>query len=152
MKKLSFVFPIILFISACSIEPATFKSITNPSLENISSAPAFKMNVNLYNPNHFGVKLKSYDLNVSVDSIRVANLSQDLAMHIPADTDFSIPVKINIPLTSLVKMIPQGADLFLNDVAIPFHLDGTITIKKFIFSKTYPVHLIQNVSKKDIGF
>lgn len=152
MKKIFLVFPLILFFSACSIVPATFKSITNPSLENISAAPAFKMNVNLYNPNHFGVKLKSYGLNVSVDSVQVATLSQNSAMHIPADTDFSIPVQINIPLSSLIKMIPQGANLFLNDVAIPFHLDGTITIKKFIFSKTYPVHLIQNVSKKDIKF
>lgn len=152
MKKLCFVLPLIVFISSCSIEPATFKSITNPSLENISSAPTFKMNVNLFNPNHFGIKLKSYDLNVSVDSVQVATLSQKSAMRIPPDTDFSIPVKIDIPLTSLIKMIPRGTDFFMNDAAIPFHLNGTITLRKFIFSKTYPVHLIQNVSKKDIGF
>src|SRR5580698_8080679 len=85
MKKYLLLFSVILLFANCSIEPASFKSVTNPSIENLSSAPTFKMNVNLFNPNNFGFKLKSYRLHVSVDSVHIATDSQDLAMRIPAD-------------------------------------------------------------------
>lgn len=98
----------LLFLIGCT-------SISNPSLERIEdveivelskSKVALNVNLVLMNDNAFALDLASADLQFLVDSIEVAAISQTYDTSMPAESEFDMPMYIEMNLDRLYNDNP----------------------------------------------
>jgi LEA14-like dessication related protein len=88
-----------------------FKSINNISvvLEGLSRA-RLTAEALLYNPNKNAITLKDVDLNVWLEGSKVAGIKREYNMEIPRESDFTVPLEVDVDLADL--------DLSLLDTAL----------------------------------
>ena len=83
-------------------EELTFVGLKNVKLSDAKLPPnmsmTFAADVLLENPNPFGVEVAKLDFDVSVDSKKATHVSQNSAVKIPANSEFSMPLQFRIPL------------------------------------------------------
>ena len=60
------------------------------------------------NPNGIGVDLNTMDLDVYVDEVAVAKVVQDISMDMKANADFTLPLKVEIPMVKVFKDAKGG--------------------------------------------
>ena len=90
------------------------------------------------NPNFFGLTLKEIETDCFVNQKNILNYKTKDAIKIKRKADFTIPVTVNVTLNDLLNTIPDAISMVRNNQPVPYLLSGKITLKKFIFKKTYP--------------
>jgi LEA14-like dessication related protein len=147
-------FLILFFISFCfscaSLKPIEFRSVENFSLSAVSSTPEVGFDMKFYNPNAVGAKLKDFNVAVGLDDIEIGNLHLTEVSHAGAKAEFSIPVSLSTSVSQLAQFLPSGIQLFTEGKTIPFSLNGTVTVKKFLFHKTFPFNVSEAINTKQI--
>ena len=152
MKTKFFVlFLIESFCFSCSsLKPIEFRSVENFSVSAVSSVPEVGFDMKFYNPNPVGAKLKDFNVTFGLNDIEIGNVHLTEVSHAGAKSEFSIPVSVNISITQFAQFLPTGFQLFTEGKTIPFSLNGTVTVKKFIFHKTFPFNVKEAINTKQI--
>jgi LEA14-like dessication related protein len=93
------------------------------------------MNVELYNPNHYRMKLKRTDLDLFINNNRVGKINLAHKLAIPRLDTFSMPVTLDVDLK---QILPNAVQLLLNsEVAV--HLVGSVKAGRHGMFITIPV-------------
>ena len=81
-------------------EKIRLKSIRDVVVD-ATSDPTLKANAILFNPNNMRGKLKKIDVEIFVNGKKAANVKQDFNMVIPANSEFTIPLVVNLHMKEL---------------------------------------------------
>ena len=79
------------------IELRTIKDV----VVDATSDPTLKANAVFYNPNKMRGKLKNIDVEIFVNGKKAANVKQSYNEKIPAQSEFTIPLKVNLAMKEL---------------------------------------------------
>ena len=139
----------LFFISCAPLKPIQFLSVTDLEVENVLASPTVKANINLYNPNSVGGTIRDFQLDVSLGGTQLTTLSVQ-KQRMPSNKTFSVPLDVSIPYSQLVKFIPLSLTSIQGGKDIQVELKGTVTIKKFLLKKTFPLEYQDKISTKDI--
>jgi LEA14-like dessication related protein len=104
--KASFLLLAVLVAVTSCKKPVGFeyRGINNISLENVSmDRSTVLLNMVYYNPNNFGVNLKSVECDVYVDSSFIGKYALDTLMHIDRKAEFTIPTRMQVDMRNLLK-------------------------------------------------
>jgi len=139
-----------LFIVACKpLKPLEFRSVSDFKIENALVSPQVTANLNFFNPNSVGGTIKKFQLDVSLQQAPLTTVSLT-NQRMPANSNFSLPLNVSIPYSQLIKFVPLGIASLQGGKDIPVDLKGTLTVKKFLFSKKFPIEYHDKISTKDI--
>jgi LEA14-like dessication related protein len=117
-----------LLLTSCStpkeLEYRDFKNFTIDKLG--FSATAIKMDLVYYNPNNFGLQLKSTELDIFLNNNYLGHTLQDQLVEIPRRAEFAIPVRIDVDMKNLLR---NGlATLINNEVVVK--VTGVVKVGK----------------------
>lgn len=140
---------IILFAASCApLKPLEYRSLENFSVSKISATPELTFDLRLYNPNKVGAKLKNFNIDFMLSDMKLTTIHiNDAARALPR-SDFVIPIHITASVTQLAQFLPFGINSYNSGSTIPVKLDGTVTLKKFLFHKTFPFHFEESLDTK----
>ena len=125
-------------LSSCSsLKPLEYRSINNIYITGNSGKAQLAFDLNLYNPNSVGAKLKEFNVEVELDGVKIATAQLLDVTHAGSQSEFTIPVSLNTSFQDMMRFLPSGISM-LSGADIPIHLNGSLTVKKFIFRKTFP--------------
>lgn len=128
----------VVMLTSCAIQPVAFKNADNLKLDLDFKNPSVTFDLNIYNPNSFGVTLSSVQSIVSVDGKKVSSISAERSTHIPPRSDVAIPLRAQPSMTDIAQFVMAGVK------AKELRTEGTVTIRKFIFSRKVPFSVKSN--------
>jgi LEA14-like dessication related protein len=136
MKKLcySFLLSLLLCFQACApLKPPTISGISNFNTSQlISSNPQIKFDILVNNPNKIGVKLQKLDLNLYLNDEIIFSNHTVGEKKIVASGSTLLPFTIEPNIDDIPKLL-KGAKGTAGVKG-----KGSITVKKFLFKKSYP--------------
>jgi LEA14-like dessication related protein len=138
------------FTSCAPIKPIEYKYVDNFSISEMSLNPEVKVDVHLNNPNSVGAKIKEIKIDVYVNNVELSSVCIDGNKCVRAKGDFIIPVAARVSFIDIAKLLPNGIGSFFGDKEIPVNIKGSVTIKKFIFSKTFTIDYSEKLTKDKI--
>ena len=135
---------------SCSVnEKPQFIGIQNIKvLESTSKYITFTADALFINPNDIRGELQTDEIKVFVNDNELASVSTE-SFDVPANTEFSIPLKTNIPTDSLFSNKSIGGligSLFSKKVKVQYK--GDIKYKVFGFSHSYSIDQTEDVKIK----
>ena len=142
--------PVLLMILNCSIlfscgkiQEPEFRSVKNFNVENPGiDSSGVSLDVELFNPNSFGVNLKETVGDFYVDNIYLGRLEQDTTIAISANSAFIVRLKGNVLMRELLK----NPLAILLQKEVLFRAEGSTKLGKAGFFKTYPFNIQQKQS------
>ncbi len=128
---LSFAF-LVLFTSCITIQPVEVRNIDNFQLMDVLTKPNVQFDVNIHNPNNFGLTLKEFKSTAFLGDKMVTDIFIQKKIYIGANSDISIPLQTQPSLkdiTGMVMSVNASGDL---------RVEGFLVVRKFIFRKKFP--------------
>jgi LEA14-like dessication related protein len=122
----------LLFSSCLTVQPVEVQSVNNFQLRDALTKPYVQFDVNIHNPNHFGLTLKEFKSTAYSGDKVVTDIFVQKKTRIAANSDISIPIQTTPSLNDISSMLFSGGAS--KDVKV----DGYLTVRKFIFSKKFP--------------
>ncbi|MEJ7586464.1 MAG: LEA type 2 family protein [Ferruginibacter sp.] len=113
---------------ACSTpKELIYRDFKNFTIDRMGfSSTQVKMDLIYYNPNNFGLQLKSTNLDVFMDNNYLGHTVQEQLVSIPPREEFSVPIKMEVDMKNFMK---NSLNSFLsNEVTIK--VTGTVKIGK----------------------
>ena len=139
MKKLTFVLiTIITAITSCH----TPKDLVYQNVQHFSIKLAdrqhtvLSMDVLLYNPNKYNMKLKHADLDIFINNNHLGKVNLDEKLRVPSLDTFSMPVSLDVDIKNV---IPNAFQLFLNS-EVTVKLTGAVRAGRHGVFITIPVN------------
>ena len=150
MKKVIILSTIILTIFSCKVkEKPEFLRLENIIvLESTAEYVTLTADAFFLNPNDIGGELKSDGIKVFVNDNEMANVSTE-SFKVPANKEFSIPLKANIPADSIFSGKNIGGligSLFSQKIKVQYK--GNIKYKALGFTYTYEIDKTEDVKIK----
>ena len=120
-------------ITPKALEYRTFQNFT---LEKLGfSSTAIKLDLVYFNPNNYGIYLKTTDIDIFINDAYLGHSTQDYQISIPKKEEFAIPLKIDVDMRNLLK---NGLNTFLrNEVTVK--ITGSIRVGKANVFMSFPV-------------
>lgn len=131
------VFSIFCILCVSCKKPVAFdyRDVKNIRLHNLGlNTSRVSMDFVYYNPNNFGVNLKSVYCEIYVDSNYLGKFVLDTLMHIPKNSEFIVPARMDVNIGALFKN--SLTLLFNNEITIA--AKGTSRVGKGGFYVTIP--------------
>ena len=150
MKWFAFLFAC-LGLSSCAFQTVEFKSLNDFSVSKISTHPELKLNIQMYNPNGVGAKLRSMSMEVKVNNNSLGSVQLDSLTKVGAKQNFDLPLTFETSLGALAGLIPIGISGLMKGKEIPIEFSGEVTVQKFIFKKTFSFDYKSSYNTKDIS-
>lgn len=124
-----------LLISCVAPKAFEYRDIKNIKLDKIGfDKTSLNMDLVYFNPNKFGLELKTVDADVYIDNHYLGKMNLDTSMHIPKNQEFILPSKMAIDLKGLYK---NALNLMIsNEVLVT--VKGTTKVGKAGIFKTVP--------------
>lgn len=144
-----FICMLSLLASCTALQPLEFRSVSNVYVTS-EGAPQLAFDLNLYNPNTMGAKLKDFNVDVSINGANLATAQLLDVTHAGAKSAFTVPVSVTATLGQMMMLLPSGLELLTSGATIPVHVEGSLTVKKFIVKKTFPFEADENIDLKKI--
>ena len=138
MKKNSwiYVFVIMAFLSCSSPKALEYKTFRNFSVEKLGfNNSTISLDLEYYNPNNYGLQLKSTDLDIFINGNLLGHSSLDTLIRIPRRDTFSIPVKFDIDMQNAFK----NAWYTLTGKEVLVRLSGKVRVGKANVFMSFPV-------------
>jgi hypothetical protein len=131
----------LLFLFSCSsIKYPIITGVENINVTDISKDMQIKFNVNLKNPNNYGITLRSMKIDVLLDDSLISGVGLDNKQRIAANGNASLPLSIKPRIIGFPKLgLLAFTQLFKKDDK-HFAFTGEIVVSKFIFRKKYKFH------------
>lgn len=138
-------------MSACT-------SIEEPTLERIEDVEVLTMNKSkveinasmiLNNPNSFALDLDKADLTALIDDVEIADIDQTYETSMPAQSEFKMPVYINMDLDKLyndnpLQALAKGLEI-MSDRKLDVKFQGTIKVGKGVAKVSVDVDQLETV-------
>jgi len=136
--------------SCSSLKPLEYRSINNFNVSKVTSTPQLTFDLQLFNPNTIGAKLKDFNVSLEMNGIKLTEVKLAEVAHAGAQSEFSIPMNVSTSVDQLVRFLPDAFTMFTSGSSINLHLNGSVTVKKFIFHKTFPFDVQEAFDTKKI--
>jgi LEA14-like dessication related protein len=132
-----FLFIIIIVAASCATpKPFVFKGLKSIKVEKASLGKnVFNANFAYQNPNKFELTLKQLDCDIFINDQPFTHYHLDTAFSIPANTDFVMPAKMEVELSTILK---HSVDILFNK-PMKVSIKGDATLTKGIFTKHLPI-------------
>jgi len=94
-----------LFLFSCgSVKEPDFKSIENVRISKFGlNESTFSLDLRYFNPNKFRIKLQNAEGDAWIENNFLGHFSMDTLIHIPANGEFSLPVKLQVDMGKIFK-------------------------------------------------
>ena len=127
----------ILMTGCRSPKEFVYRDFKNFKLDNIGFASTkVKVDLVYYNPNNFGLQLKSTDLDVFIDGNYLGHTTQEFQIGISKLKDFTIPLAIDVDMKNVFK---NGfATLFNKEVTLK--VTGKVKVGKANVFRSFPIN------------
>jgi LEA14-like dessication related protein len=138
MKPLNYLFlASILLLTACAApKNLEFKGIESLKIEKASFGKnIFIASFAYHNPNNFKLVLNKLDCSIYMNEQFFTKYTIDSNYTIPANANFSLPAKMEVDLSLLLK---NSVDILFNK-PMKIGIKGSATISKGMFTKTVPI-------------
>jgi len=124
-----------LLISCAAPKAFEYREVRNVKMNQFGfEKTSIAMELVYYNPNNFGLDLRTVDADVYIDNHYLGKFNLDTMMHIPKKADFILPSKIAIDLKEFYK---NALNLVVsNEVLVT--VKGTTRVGKAGIFKTLP--------------
>lgn len=127
----------ILLVSCSTPKELEYREFRNFTIDKLGfSSTAIKMDLVYYNPNNFGMQLKSTDLDIFLDNTYLGHTVQQEFVSIPRREEFAIPIKIDMDMKNLLK---NGLITLLSS-EVTVKVTGTVKVGKGNIFKSFPVN------------
>jgi LEA14-like dessication related protein len=124
-------------ISCKEVKDPEFRKIDEFGLRNLSLQEArVGFNVTYFNPNDFGVTVKEAEANIYLDSTFMGTFTQDTAIQVNKQSDFTIPFSGTIPLRKAMELNLES----LSQKDILLKADGNVKVGKAGIYVSRPIH------------
>lgn len=142
------------FITSCSgPEAPVFIEMKNIEVDDIRNSQVYLTGDAIFkNPNPIAGKLVKTDIDVVVNEIEVGKILQDLSTNIEANSEFTVPVKVNFPMKKVFenkKGLLKGLVNALLDQKALVSYKGTVTINFLKIDFETPIDYKEEVSLKE---
>ncbi|MEO6166815.1 MAG: hypothetical protein ABIO98_04790, partial [Chitinophagales bacterium] len=77
--------------SCSSLKPLEYRSLNNFNVSNVTSTPQLTFDLNLFNPNTVGAKLKDFNVELELNGVKLATASLADVSHAGAQSAFTVP-------------------------------------------------------------
>ncbi|MCS6991477.1 MAG: LEA type 2 family protein [Chitinophagales bacterium] len=134
--------------SCASLKPLEPKSLSEVTLRN-GARPRVEAEFRLYNPNRMGATLLPSTLDFRLEGVRLASLQLEQT-RMKARADVVVPFSAEITYGDLVAAVPAVAISLLADRRLNLEIEGTVRVRKFLFTRQYPIALRQDVRLRDL--
>ncbi|MFO8236434.1 MAG: LEA type 2 family protein [Bacteroidales bacterium] len=156
MKKISSYLTVLTIVSLLNLlgcKPYESITVKEPEKIEIQSASLSDMDVKIvlpiHNPNIYPVKLKKIDATGYINNKKIGNIINNETLSIPANSDKSHDLEININYADLVnKNLPVMQ--LLREKAVTLEIKGTLYVKSFLTKKQIDFHKSQNINLNDL--
>lgn len=153
MKKFLIFFVISIIVVGCSVQKKPIFLKLDEVKFNSFKADTVKLQAKAFfkNENDIGGKISTDAINVLIDGIEIAKVSSE-EFKVPANKEFSVPLKVEIPTAKIFKNQKNGLlggllnSLLSKKVKVQFK--GDIKYKVLGFSSTYAVDKTQELKIK----
>ena len=117
-----------LFLSSCKkIKDPEYRRLEHFAVKNIDLQNAvIGFSITYFNPNSFGVSVKEAVTDVYIDSVYLGKFTQDNAVDVGSNSEFSIPVSGGVSLITLTRLNYQN----IGNRNIHVMAKGTIKVGK----------------------
>jgi len=134
---------IILAVSCSMPTEPTFKKLEDVKFKSLSLSKkrvTLSANALFNNPNALSGQMKNMNLEVFVNGKKVSNLKQNVSSEIPAESDFKLPLEVEIPLNEVLKDIGSSLGGILKSPKIKYHLEGSATVSMAGIEASVPIY------------
>lgn len=134
MKKLPKIV-ILLFLFALSscdeVKEPEFQKIENVKFKSVNLKGDLELTAEavFYNPNPVGVKITKVDIEVDIEGKDAAHLIQNLSSEMKGNSDFSLPLTIQIPIEKVVRNIKDTVTSIFKKKKYKVEMDGMIEVQ-----------------------
>ena len=138
MKPIIYLFlASILLLTACAApKNLEFKGIESLKIEKASFGKnIFIASFAYHNPNNFKLVLNKLDCSIYMNDQFFTKYTIDSNYTLPANANFSLPAKMEVDLSLLLK---NSVDILFNK-PMKIGIKGNATISKGMFTKTVPI-------------
>jgi len=105
MKRNFFFLGVILVMASCkSMKDPEFKGIENVKVSEVgTTGSTVTLDIRYHNPNNFNGKLKQAEGDAWMDSTYLGHFVADSSVHIPANGEFLVPVRLLMDMKQIFK-------------------------------------------------
>lgn len=105
MKKIGWPLVVIFAFMSCSSPKAVeYLTYHNFKIEKLGfNKSAISLDLEYYNPNNFGMQLRSTDLDIFIDGNLLGHSALDTLLLVPRRDTFSVPVKFDVNMQNIFK-------------------------------------------------
>ena len=142
MKSQSALFILLAFLATALLSCSSMKEPDFRSIENIQftttgiGASALSADLTYFNPNNSKLKLKKAEGDAYIDGNLLGHFVIDSLIHIPANADFKLPVKLAIDMKYILK---NSLAAYLNK-EVMVKVEGKARVGKGFIFINYPIH------------
>ena len=129
---------ILLFFSSCNkLKEPVFNGIQNMRVNKLKAGKSLMtLDLAYFNPNNIKARLKEADGEAWMDSTYLGHFYVDSALTIPANSDFIIPVKLDVEMKHILK---HSLAAFLNEQVL-ITIKGKAKVGKSGLYKNIQLH------------
>lgn len=131
--------------SCISLKPVEVSGIGNFRTDLNLNEPAILFDVNLKNPNHYGVTLSSMGVSLKMTGKTLAELSVSGKTRIARLEKTSVPVVLKPSLNDIKNMAASGFSDLLSGKKQSLTVEGELVVSKFLIRKK--LHFKEEIGK-----
>src|SRR6476620_3389683 len=125
------------FMSCKEVKDPEFRKVDEFGLRNLSLQDAtVGFNVTYFNPNDFGVTVKEAEADIYLDSTYMGKFTQDTAIEVRKQSDFTIPFSGTVPLRKAMELNLES----LSQKDILLKAEGNVKVGKAGIYVSRPIH------------
>lgn len=142
MKKWFFIAIILtaLLPSCVRLQDIKFVGIENIKVGKVGlSETTMQVNLLFNNPNNVGATLENAAGKAWVQNVYLGDFLMAQSVHIPAKSNFSVPVELKLNVGDLVSHTLS----FIAKDSLQFKVDGAANLSKASFAKSFPIRFTE---------
>lgn len=125
-------------ISGCiSLKAPQVKGIDKVSFTELSPDMKMMFNLNVHNPNNYGVNIKRMNVKVFLDDSLISKIGLAGKQKIAASSNIALPFEVQPKLANFPKLALAGITEIFSNSGSKLKMEGEIVVSKFIFRKRY---------------
>lgn len=136
-----FIVAAFLMLQACSkpISP-DFKEVSNISINvNNFSEATISGDALFYNPNKKKIVIKSAEIDIMFEEKLVGKIDKEFDLEVTPESDFSVPISINVPVKDLSSNSLSAALGMLTGAEKEIGFEGNVKIK--MYGVVFPIQV-----------
>ena len=137
LYTIAFFFVPALLASCGPPKALEYRTFNNFTIEKLGfSSSSVKMDLVYFNPNNYGLQLKSTDLDIYINDVFMGHTSQEYQITIPRKEEFSIPLQMDVDMQNLFK---NSLNIAMNNQVL-VKLTGSVKVGKANVFISFPVN------------